>query len=379
MSATGEVMAAAAPAAVPARQPGVGVAGLVIVGVVFALLGMVWEPQFSLLVIGPISVFWLPLLVVSAIWWGGWPVKGLARPAAGFVNTVLFVVGAVVLTWLGQLVVGRADIGASFTQFAGPASVQAGQLTAFPWTIPLSAAIFVTMLQLTFVCGRWPLAKAQPVAGGLGALVLSWAVGIAAYYLFTSWDPVLPPEARAAIGLRSGGVLADMNALEFVALLVAIAAWQVVFFIGLQGWPVTLIARPGARLLAANVFTLGGGWLTYLVLRQGFGWTVEAISAAGGCTIGATLIAAMLFETWPFQGESPQATRVGLAVVGTAVAFALYYGLRALGATTGTWEAAPLQLWVAVAGLDYVAAVVILHYAVWGRWPLPPPAPPPGS
>jgi hypothetical protein len=376
MGATGEVMAAAAPAAVPARQPGVGVAGLVIVGAVFALLGTVWEPEFSLLVIGPISVFWLPVLVVSAIWWGGWPARGLARPAAGLLNTAIFVVAAVVLTWLGQLVVGRADIGASFSRFAGPASIEAGELTAFPWTIPLSAAVFVTMLQLTFVCGRWPLQKAPPVAGGFAALVLSWAIGTLAYYLFTTWDPVLPPEAQAAIGLRSGGVLAEMNALEFVALLVSIAVWQVVFFIGLRGWPVTEIARPGARLLAGNVLALGGGWLSYLVLRQGFGWSVEAVSGAGGCAVGATLVAAMLFEAWPFHGESAQGTRVGLAVVGTALAFVLYYGLRALGATTGTWDVAPLQLWVAVSGLNYVAAVVILHYAVWGRWPLPPPSAP---
>jgi hypothetical protein len=317
--------------------------------------------------------------VVSALWWGGWPARGLARPAAGLANTVLFVIGAVVLTWLGQLVVGRADIGASFRQFAGPPSIQAGQLNAFPWTVPLSAAVFVSMLQLTFVCGRWPLARLRPVAGGFAALALSWAVGVLSYYLFTSWDAVLPAEAQAAIGLRSGGIVAEMSALEFVGLLVAVAVWQVVFFIGFQGWPVTAISRPGARLLVANVFSLGGGWLTYLVLRQGFGWTVEAISGAGGCAIGATLIAAMLLETWPFQGEKPGGARLGLAVVGAALGFVLYYGLRALAATTGTWDVAPLQLWVAVAGLDYVAAVVILHYAVWGRWPLPPPVPPPGS
>jgi hypothetical protein len=51
----GETTAAAAERA--AGQPAVGLAGIAIVGAVFALLGVVWEPQLSLLVIGPISLF----------------------------------------------------------------------------------------------------------------------------------------------------------------------------------------------------------------------------------------------------------------------------------------------------------------------------------
>lgn len=358
------------------RQPALGIAGLLIVAGVFAILGMVWAPQVSLLIIGPISVFWLPVLVASAIWWGAWPADKLERPMSGVVNTAIFAVSAVILTLLGEAVIGKVDVAGLFSAFAGPPSIEAGRFTTFPWTLPLSAAIFVTTLQITFVSGKWPLQKLSPVASGFAALALSWIIGTVVYYLFADWDPVLPAEARAAIGLRNGGLLVGVNALDFVSLLVTVAVWQVVFFIGLQGWPFTTIQAARARLLASNVGVVFGSVATYVLLANGLAWDGPTIAAVGGCVIAGVLIAAMLFETWPFQAAAPSTKRLGLAIVVAAVAFVLFVGLRAIGTTFGTWDIAPVELWVGVSGLNYIAAVVILHYAVWGRWPLRPPAPP---
>jgi hypothetical protein len=53
-----------------APQPGVGLAGLILVAVTLAVLAVVQGPQNSLLVLGPISTFWLPVLAASALWWG---------------------------------------------------------------------------------------------------------------------------------------------------------------------------------------------------------------------------------------------------------------------------------------------------------------------
>src|SRR4029077_20566832 len=69
--------------------------------------------------------------------------------------------------------------------------------------------------------------------------------------------------------------------------------------IALRGWPVNTITRRPARLLAGNALVIGLGALTYLVLRNLAHWQPDAISAACGCIISATLIVAMLFDGWP--------------------------------------------------------------------------------
>lgn len=371
--------APAGSAAVPVnglgRQPGVGAAGLLVVTGLLVLLGMVWSPQTSLVILGPISTFWLPVLVVSALWWAGWPFAKSGRRVAGPANTIMFVAAAIVLTGVGLLVVGHLNIHGMFSANAAQQNAK-GVLTTFPFTVPLAAAIFVSMLQLTFVSGKWPLHKMRPIPSGIAALVLSWAIGIAAYYLATDWNAV-PPAARSALGLRNG--VGPMNAIDFTALLLCIVVFQMTFFVLFRGWPFTGIKHAGARLGASHIATIGGGWITFFVLLDGFAWKDPVIIGACGCIIAAIFVEAMLFETWPFQEEEPSATCLGVLVVAVAIACGLYFGLRALGHLTGTWTQAPVELWIGVCGLNYIAAVIILHYAVWGRWPLNPPVPPPGS
>ena len=61
-----------------------------------------------------------------------------------------------------------------------------------------------------------------------------------------------------------------------------------------------------------------------------------------------------------------------LALLGTAAAVAVIAGfaLRAISLTT-TWTGSPPQLWVAVMGLNFIGAFVIVQVAVFRRWPLP--------
>jgi hypothetical protein len=49
-----------------------------------------------------------------------------------------------------------------------------------------------------------------------------------------------------------------------------VTAFQVLFYIGLGGWPTNRITDRGA-LLAANVFVIGGGWTTWAVLARFLG------------------------------------------------------------------------------------------------------------
>ena len=353
-------------------QPLVGVLGLLIVAVAFALLSTVWSPQTSLVVLGPISTFALPVLVVSAIWWGGWPFARYGRSVSGLGHTIMIAAVGVILTGVGLLIVGHFSVQGIFSSNASKLNSN-GVLTTFPFTIPIAATVFVTMLQLTFVSNKWPLHRMRTVSSGISAFVFSWVVGTAIYFLVTNWNSV-PAAARTALGIRNG--IGPMNAIDFTAMLLCIVVYQMSFFVLFRGWPFTGIKSEGARLVASHLATIGGGWITFFVLLDGFKWQDPVIVGACGSIIGSIFLVAMLFETWPFEREDAASNRFGSAVLTVIVSCALYFGLRALGHATGTWSQAPVELWIGVCGLNYIAAVIILHYAVWGRWPLEAPKPP---
>lgn len=76
--------------------------------------------QPSLRVLGPISTFGLPVVAMIAFWWEDWPGTRLHAPLSGLLDTVLVIVGAVLLTLLGQLVVGHFDLRGVFDPTPGP-------------------------------------------------------------------------------------------------------------------------------------------------------------------------------------------------------------------------------------------------------------------
>ena len=55
--------------------------------------------------------------------------------------------------------------------------------------------------------------------------------------------------------------------------------------------------------------------------------------------------------------------------VGTAL---LFLGLRALGNALQVWDRDPVELWVTVSNLNFIAVTAITHVAVFHRWPVPP-------
>ncbi len=355
-----------------ARQPAVGIVGVAMVAAVVVILGMLPGPQTALQTTIAMITFALPVLVAIAVWWQGWPFARFGRPTAGLGNSVLLVIAALVLSVVGQAITGKADLSGLF---ATAPDMATGTFPVFPFPFVLAATVFTVMLQLTFVCGTEPLGRLGMPAGGLAALVVSWAIGLVLYFALLNWDFV-PPPARAAIGLHNPG--GPVNALDFVGWLLCVVIWQLTLFILLSGKPFAAIRATAARLVVANVVTVGGGWLTYLLLFHGLDWTIPTIAAVGGCVAAAVLLQAMLFETWPFRGSNASANTIGLLGSAAALTVCLFYGLKALGSAADEWEQYPVELWVAGAGLNLIATFVIIHYAIWGRWPLAAPQPPPG-
>jgi hypothetical protein len=76
-----------------------GLIGLTLVVPVLLFLGLGWgSAERSLLVLGPMSTFALPLIAMIAFWWEDWPGTMLRAPLAGLADTVLVAMGGVLLS-----------------------------------------------------------------------------------------------------------------------------------------------------------------------------------------------------------------------------------------------------------------------------------------
>jgi hypothetical protein len=350
-----------------AAQPWLGLGGLLLAAVVFFALALgMGSTAASLLVLGPISTFALAGVAMVAFWWNDWPGSRLTTPWVGLTDTVLVVAIAVVLTIAGQAVVERPDIRAVFEATPGP-----GVPTTFPATLALGGAAFAAMLQMSLVCERWSFGGLGRITSGVVALVLSWAIGAGAYFLFVNVDSV-PAAERAAVGLRNPG--GPVAAADFGTALIAVGVWQTIIFIALRGWPVNTIAGRTRRRLAGNVLVIGLGAATYAVLRDAAGLSPGIIGAICGCVISATLMVAMLFEGWPAALlRRPAAGRVLTLVLTAVVAVGLYYALAAY-ADGVRWIRATPDDWITTAALSFIGAGIILHVAIGLRWPFATPA-----
>jgi hypothetical protein len=344
-----------------AAQPWLGIGGMLLAAVVFFALALgTGSTETSLLILGPVSTFALPAVAMIAFWWNDWPGSNLTTPWTGLIDTVLVIVAAVVLTIAGQAIVERFDLRGVFEANPGPRVP-----TTFPATLALAGAAFTATLQLSLVCERWPLGGIGRLRSGIAALALSWAAGIGAYFLFVNLH-ALPAAERAGAGLRNPG--GPVPAPDFGSALIAIGAWQAVFFIALRGWPVNTITSRPRRLLAGNALVLGLGTLTYIVFRNVAHWQPAAVSAVCGCVISAVLIVAMLFEGWPATRLAPAPCRALTLGLTAIVALALNRVL-ATYADRVHWTKATPDDWITTAALSFIGAGIILHVGIGLRWP----------
>lgn len=119
--------------------------------------------------------------------------------------------------------------------------------------------------------------------------------------------------------------------------------------------------------MAANVIVIGGGWLTWALLAKGLGWQTPTIAALGASVAAAAVVSAILFDNWPAASAGFGA---GLALTALQIAIltaVLFFGLRLPGNALQTWDRDPVELWVTVGNLDFIAAAAIAHVAVFRR------------
>ncbi|WP_433555291.1 hypothetical protein ACQPWY_22190 [Pseudonocardia xinjiangensis] len=332
-----------------AQQPGLGLAGLVLVVPVAVLVAVgAGGPEPSALVLGPLVTFALPAAAMIAFWWEDWPGSSLRPGWSGLLDTGLVIIAAILLAMLGQLVVGHVDLRGLFDPTPGP-----GHLPTYPATLPLAGAAFAAMLQLTLVCEGWPLRRLGRFTAGVAALVVSWAVALALYVVVVRVEA--PP--GSGVTAHSG----PLSGAEVGAVLVVIGAWQVLLFVAWRGWPFAEWHHRWQRIVAGNVAVLGGGVLTFGVGYGLAGLPTSTITAAAGSFIAAGLVIGMLFEGWI-------RSRTGLFLAILLLAVALY-ALFTVLADTLAWTMATPEQWVGHVVLTSIGISVVLHVGIARRWP----------
>jgi hypothetical protein len=332
-----------------ARQPALGMAGLLLVVPVAVLIAVgAGGPEPSALVIGPLVTFALPAVAMIAFWWEDWPGSSLRPGWSGLVDTGLVIIAAILLAMLGQIVVGHLDMRGIFDPAPGP-----GHLTTFPTTLPLAGTAFVAILQLTLVCEGWPLRRLGRFPAGVAALAVSWVVALALYVVVVDVDAAPGSGVTAHTGPLPGA--------EVGAILAVIGAWQVLFFVVWRGWPFAEWGQRWLRIVAGNIVVIGGGLLTYALVHDLTGVHSVAITAAAGSFIAAGLVIGMLFEGWI---RSQLGSFLAVVLLATAI-----YVIFTVCADNLSWTKATPQDWVAHVALNSIGVSVVLYVGIGRRWP----------
>ncbi|NMO55297.1 hypothetical protein HH310_29450 [Actinoplanes sp. TBRC 11911] len=334
----------------PSGQPWLGLAGLAYVipfGVLFAVV--LGGPERTTLVLGPITTAATPAIATIVLWWEDWPGTSLRAGWSGLTDTLLIAAAAVVLTGFTQVVVNGWDLRGVFLATPGP-----GHAVTYPVTMALAGTALSAMLQLTFVTEGWPLRgrrRLSRVWAGLIAFGIAWVVALAAWALVVSPGPI-----------------GDVSLQTYGMWLIILGAWQVVLFAVLPGRPFTLIRNRAARLITANVAIVVLTEITYALMR-GLGVENSVIGAIGGVVVGAGLVMAVLFDGWPGTRIGGVTGDIVMLAITAALAAALYGVLAAVGSGLHLGRVS-MTGWITLASLNWVGMVVLLHAAVWSRWPV---------
>jgi hypothetical protein len=338
------------------RQPRLGLLGLLFVVPNALLLALAWGGiEGSTVVLGPLVTFSLPLVVMVSFFWEDWPGTRLRASLSGWVDTLLIVVGAVILTAIGQAIVGGFHLAGIFDTSPPPGSVP-----TFPASLAIGGIAFVAMLQITLVGEGWPLRKLPGLSPGVVAVVATWAVALIVFFTLAGIEA--PP--GSGVTARGGPIAGpDLGAAG-----VMVGVLQVLFYVIWRGWPFAGITGTAARLLVAHAVTICGGIALFLLGRHAFGIDPHWIGAAAGCFIAAGIVLGMQFDGWVARLLAPGPERVVLllAVIGLACAFG---GVTYAIASGFDYDRITPQDWVEHVALNAIAVSAIAHVAIGRRWP----------
>ena len=98
-----------------------GLRGLwLVIPIAAAAGGRGGRPGASVVILGPLVTYALPLVVMVAFWWEDWPGTRLGPNWSGWVDTALIAAGGVALAVVGQSGRGGIDLRGLFDPSPGP-------------------------------------------------------------------------------------------------------------------------------------------------------------------------------------------------------------------------------------------------------------------
>jgi hypothetical protein len=314
------------------------------------------DAEDSVVVFSPLVTFALPALAMIAFWWEDWPGSSLRPGWSGLIDALLVAVAGIVLAVIGQIVVGHFDVQGIFDPDPGP-----GHASLFPAALPLGLTAFTAMLQLTLVWEGWPLKRLPRLPAGLMALSISWGIALLVHYL--AYD--LPAGPDSGLNMQEGSFSGE----DISVLLAVCGSWQVWIFLVWRGWPLHGLPSRWLRIVLGNVLVVTGTVLVYFILSEAVGMKKPVILAGAAGFSSAGLVIGMLFEgafrSRLSRSQERVVTLAVTAVLGIILSVILYAYARNL-----TWSKATAEAWVGHVCVNALGLAVILHVAVFHRWPL---------
>jgi hypothetical protein len=323
---------------------------------VFVVGGLVLSPQGALLVVGPISLFAMPILASLA----DFVVPVFAGHQRRWLVAMLLVAailgGAIVLTVVAQGIVGHIDLVGVFSPDPHTA---ASHLSAFPFTIPLGGALFVTYLEVAIVSGV-PMITKNRLRDGAIAFLGCVIVALVLYGTLANWDAI-PAPARAALGIRNPG--GPIDALDLAGIVISITIWQVLYlFFG--GGPLSAVPGRWRRIMVSNAVVIGLGLATYWLLHYPLQASVPQIAVVAAMEVVGILVVGILFGR-PAAGPPGTVSRLQRMIrfcLAVLVSLLTFVTLRWLGMLfQPTWAVGSLELWIAISGLNLLGGSIFLY------------------
>lgn len=310
----------------------------------------------SVVILSPLITFALPALAMVAFWWEDWPGSTLRPGWSGFIDALLVAAAGILLAMIGQIAIGGLDIQGIFDSSPGP-----GHAPLFPAALPLGLTAFTAMLQLTLVWEGWPLKRLPRLLAGLMALSISWGIALLAHYV--AYD--LPTEPGSGLTGQEGSLSGE----DISVFLAVCGAWQVWIFLVWRGWPIHGLPSRRLRIVLGNVLVAAGAAFSYFMLTEWAGVEKPVTLAGAAGFSSAGLVIGMLFEgVFRSHFSRPQERAVTFAA--TVVLGLLLTVVLLVYARTLSWSEATAEAWVGHVCVNALGLSVILHVAVFHRWPL---------
>lgn len=302
-------------------------------------------------------------MIIGLVWRNVYPsiLGRLAQPARGVVILVIMACVAGIVAPLALRLVGG------------------GATPPTPFLIMYIIMSIASTFWLVAVFQCWPMSalSTHPALVGMGTLMLAYLTGWVVFRLGFDFSAMSQAPFYAA-ALDPKGAFDAWNILCYVVCTVCVIMGLVL----LDYWPFMALAARLPALgrqpwlgVAAGAFSLAvGGLMWWVGVRIAGMDVVDFMVRIPISVLFGNFIVLVLFQTAPLQRLAQPAKGLGLILLSTVLALAMYALYRGMAlAAIGDLAAGPpaygLDLWIATAMLSITFPVIVAYGEGFGLWP----------